>query len=437
MDDVVVNPRGALRGSVRLPGDKSISHRALLLNTLASGPAHITGLLDSADVRATAAACRALGADIEVGLSGVTVRPPERLVEPADVVDCGNSGTSMRLLAGVVAAEPMHVVLTGDASLSRRPMGRIAHPLRALGAHIDGRDGGRLAPLSIRGPVQHALELDLPVASAQVKTAVLLAARRVGVTVGEPLQQGVGSRDHTERMLRRMGASLEGEGGRLRLEPVERLDPVDVDVPADLSSAAFFLVAASLVPGSEVLLHGVGVNPTRTGVLDALQAMGADIAVRPHPSPGEHAEPIADLVVRSSVLRGARIDGALALRCLDELPVLAVAAAFAEGETVIADAAELRVKESDRIARTAAGLRALGADVEERPDGLLLGGGLTAGQMDADGIAGARIDCTGDHRIAMAFAVAGLLRGPVHLAGADVSTSYPQFFADLEGLLGS
>jgi len=419
---------------VRLPGDKSISHRSLLLNTLASGPAHVSGLLDSADVRATLGACRALGADIQVGLGGVTVHPPQHLTEPADVIDCGNSGTTLRLLAGVLAAQEFHAVLTGDASLRRRPMGRIARPLRALGAHVDGRDGGRLAPLCIRGPVRHALELDLPIASAQVKSAVLLAARRVGVRVAEPRRQGVSSRDHTERMLRRMGAELtEDARGRLHLAPTPSLHPVDVDVPGDLSSAAFLLVAASLVPDSHVRLVGVGLNPTRAGILDALRAMGADIQVEPHPAPDDLAEPVADLVVRSAELRGTRIDGALSLRALDELPVLAVAAAFATGQTVIADAAELRVKESDRIARTATGLRALGCQVQEQPDGLILGGGGVVEPVDGP----PEIDCTGDHRLAMAFAVAGLRAGPVALRGVDVRTSYPGFFADLEALRGS
>lgn len=425
-----LSPSPRLRGEICLPGDKSVSHRGLLFGALAHEPSRLTGLLESADVAATARAVRALGAQVRRDGAAWIVEPPARLIEPEDVVDCGNSGTSMRLLAGLVAAEAMHVVLTGDASLRGRPMRRITGPLRRLGAHIDGRQDGALPPLVIRGPVDRVERLELPIASAQVKSALLLAARRVGITLREPARAGMGSRDHTERMLRAMGAPLSQDAeGWWHLDPVERLDPLDVLVPGDVSSAAFLLVAASLVPDSEVVLRGVGINPTRTGVLDALRLMGAHIQVEPIASRGE---PVADLTVRAASLRGAEIGGALALRALDELPVLAVAAAFAEGTTVISDAGELRVKESDRIARTAAGLRALGVDVEERPDGLVIHGSEPEPRQQA-----AVVDATGDHRIAMAFAVAGLVAGPVELVGADVSTSYPAFFDDLEALRGA
>ena len=424
---VVVEPSaGALRGQVSVPGDKSVSHRAILLNTLASHPARVSGLLDSADVHATRRACEAVGARIEGDADQVVVHPPDAIREPLEVIDCGNSGTTMRLLAGLLAAEPLHAVLTGDGSLRRRPMGRITDPLRHLGVQVDGRVDGTLAPLSLRGPATRPTREDLTIASAQVKSAILLAGRHVGVSVREPRR----SRDHTERMLIAMGAALtEGEDGWLELAPVERLAPLDLEVPGDISSAAFLLAAASLVEGSEVVLRGVGVTDTRAGVLDALLAMGADIRVDPR---DDAFEPVADLRVCAAGLRGTRIDGELALRALDELPVLAVTAAFAEGETVIADAAELRVKESDRLARTAAGLRALGAEVEERPDGMVIAGGLAPAALTE----AVEIDCTHDHRIAMAFAVAGLVRGPVRLVGADTSTSYPQFFTHLEALGG-
>jgi 3-phosphoshikimate 1-carboxyvinyltransferase len=420
-----VTPRGGLRGEVWVPGDKSVSHRSLLLNALATGPARVRGLLRGEDVLHTLGAVRSLGVRVDDDGDELVVHGTGALTEPTEVLDCGNSGTTMRLLTGILAAEPLFAVLTGDGSLRRRPMARVVNPLRKMGARIDGRDGGNLAPLAIRGGELQITAQDLPVASAQVKTAMLLAGRRHGIGVREPGQ----SRDHTERMLRSMGATLpKDDEGWLWLSPTERLDPLDVDVPGDLSSAAFWLVAASIVPGSELVVHGVGINPTRAGVLDALQQMGADITIEPLDASG--AEPIADLVVRHTELRGTRIDGDLALRCLDELPVLAVAAAFARGTTVIADAEELRVKESDRIARVVAGLRGLRVDVEEMPDGMRIQGGVPAGP--------APVDASGDHRIAMAFAVAGAAaQGGVRITGADsVATSYPSFPDDLEVLRG-
>lgn len=415
-------PSGALRGSFRPPGDKSISHRALLLHLLARGPARLRGLAQGGDVLATAAACRALGARVEWG-AVTRVVPPARIAEPEDVIDCGNSGTTLRLLTGLLAAEDVHAVLTGDASLRSRPMRRVVEPLRRMGARIDGRAGGDRAPLALRGGPLEPVRSELVVASAQVKSALLLAGRNVGASVREPRR----SRDHTERLLRAMGAPLREEpDGTWILAPTGPLDPVDLDVPGDLSAAAPFVVAALLVPGSEIRLRGVGVNPTRSGLLDALGLMGAPITVEP--VPGDDLEPRADLVVRHAPMHGARIDGELALRCLDELPLLAVAAAFAEGETVIADAAELRVKESDRIARTRQGLEALGVAVEERPDGLVVRGGRPRGP--------AVVDARGDHRIAMSFAVAGLAaEGGVTITSADaVASSYPDFYERIGAL---
>lgn len=420
-----LSPRGSLRGTIRVPGDKSVSHRALLLNGLASGPARIRNLLRSEDVDATAGALRAFGVGVEQRGDDwhVTPAPGGQLQEPAHVIDCGNSGTSMRLLSGVAAARPMLTVLSGDASLRQRPMKRVVEPLRRMGALIDGRHDGALAPLAIRGGQLKMVQHELAVASAQVKSALLLAGLRQGVAVREPHQ----SRDHTERMLTRMGVNLRLTPDRWLVSlPTNALAPVDVDVPCDISAAAFFLVAACIVPGSEVYLPSVGVNPTRTGILDALDRMGADIQVFPVQAPG--AEPQADLLARSGQLVGTRIDGELALRCLDELPILAVAAAFAEGETVIADAQELRVKESDRISRMVVGLRTLGIEVEERPDGMVIQGGRPKGP----GVC----DATGDHRIAMSFAVAGCAtEGSVHVLGADsVHSSYPNFMEHLESL---
>ncbi len=421
-----VKPTKPLRGELRVPGDKSVSHRSLILNALASGPARVRGLLDGEDVQATASAVRALGVGVEAAEGEVVVTPPpDGLQEPEDVIDCGNSGTSIRLLSGLLAARPYHAVLTGDASLRGRPMRRVVDPLRAMGARIDGRAGASRPPLAIRGGGLEMVHHDLKVSSAQVKSCLLLAGMGCGVAVREPRP----SRDHTERMLEAMGASLRRtDEGWMVLLPQERLEPIDVEVPGDLSAAAFWLVAGAIVPGSEVFLRGVGVNPTRAGVVDALLSMGADLHLFPVPSEGP--EPRADLLVRAGGLVGTRIDGELALRCLDELPVLAVAAAFAEGETVIADAGELRVKESDRIARVVAGLRALGAEVEERPDGMVIAGGGLEG--------GGAVDGTGDHRIAMAFSVAGLVapQGATIRGAESVASSYPRFRQDLERLLG-
>lgn len=417
-----VAPRGPLSGTIHVPGDKSISHRALLLNALATGDARVRGLLRGEDVMRSLAAIRALGVVVDDDGETLVVHGTGALTEPEDVVDCGNSGTTLRLLAGILAAEPFHAVLTGDDSLRGRPMGRVVTPLRALGAQLDGRQDGTRAPLAVRGgTIAPGARFDLPVASAQVKTALLLAGRRGGIAVREPDT----SRDHTERMLRRMGAELAvDDAGWLTLAPTPSLTALDVDVPGDLSSAAFWMVAAAIVPGSCLTLPRVLVNPTRAGVLDALRGMGADVVVTPVDAPG--AEEVADVVVRHRPLHGARIDGALALRCLDELPVLAIAAATASGRTVIADAAELRVKESDRIARVVAGLTALGVDVVERPDGMVITGGPLVGP--------APIDAHGDHRIAMAFAVAACVApGGVRIAGAEaIATSYPTFLADLD-----
>ncbi len=425
-DSLTFHPSGPLRGRIRVPGDKSVSHRALLLNLLADGPARIRNLLAGEDVLSTMAAVRALGAQVVQDGDDWIVHPPAALQEPGDVLDCGNSGTTMRLLSGILAAQPFFSVLTGDDSLRARPMARIVEPLRAHGAMVLGRREGARAPLAIRGGGLQPIGADLPVASAQLKSALLLAGLQVGARVREPGR----SRDHTERMLQRMGVQLsQDDQGWWNLTPHEGpLQALDVDVPGDLSSAAFWLVAGAIVPGSDLELAGVGINPTRTGVLDALQKMGAPVQCTPIDAAG--AEPQADLRIRSCALQGCTIDGDLALRCLDELPVLAIAAAFAEGTTRIRDAAELRVKESDRIATVASGLRSMGIEVHEVDDGMDIVGGMPAGPVI--------IEAGGDHRIAMAFAVAGLRApGSVRIEGAhSVATSYPAFLDHLKALGG-
>ncbi len=416
---------GALRGTVWVPGDKSLSHRALMLNGLASGRARIRGLLDSEDVRSTARCLSALGVGITRAADEVIVEGRDGvLCEPGDVLDCGNSGTTIRLLTGILAGQSFLSVLTGDESLRRRPMARVSEPLRSMGARIDGRQGGGLAPLVVRGTALDNRTFRPAHASAQVKTALLLAGLQ-GQGTQTIIEPGR-SRDHTERMLAAMGARLLCQGATVSLEGGQRLAARDVDVPGDISSAAFFLVAASIRPGSELCLKGVGLNPTRAGILDVLWRMGADITI-------EHAgevcgEPVGDLIVRSSPLRGTIIGGDEIPRLIDELPVLAVAAAVATGRTTVTDAAELRVKESDRIATTVAMLRSFGASIEPRPDGFVVDGGapLHPGEIHPHG----------DHRIAMAGAVASLLTGGTLSDPDCMAVSFPGFLRILLALQG-
>jgi 3-phosphoshikimate 1-carboxyvinyltransferase len=425
VNEITIEPRGPLRGALCVPGDKSIGHRALLINALTNGKARVRGAKLAGDLVATMNGLRALGVEISVGQDEITVKPPKSgFSEPPRSIDCQNSGTTMRVMTGILASQPFHSVLTGDESLLRRPMMRVVHPLREMGATIDGRANAHRAPLAIRGGVLGFCRHDLKIASAQVKTAILLAGLENGVALREPRP----SRDHTERMLHAMGAGLRRAKGWLILTPsMDRLRPLDVEVPGDISQAAFAMVAASLVRGSEVIFRRIGCNESRCGIVAALKSMGADIEVDPHRHTG--IEPIADIVVRQAPLHGARIDGDLTLRCLDELPVLAVAAAFAEGDTVIADAGELRAKESDRIERTISGLRALGVEVESRQDGMVISGGRPRGP--------ARVDAANDHRIAMSFAIAGMAaQGGVTIVGADaIESSYPDFFETMEALI--
>jgi 3-phosphoshikimate 1-carboxyvinyltransferase len=413
-----------LRGRVRVPGDKSISHRAVMLGAIADGVTHVRGFLEGEDTRATARVFEQLGVRIEmpstserivhgVGLHGL------RAADAA--LDCGNAGTGMRLLAGLLAAQSFDSVLVGDVSLSKRPMRRVIDPLERMGGSIEA-DGG-LPPLNIRGGrALHGIDYALPVASAQVKSAVLLAGLYAqGVTrVVEPHP----TRDYTERMLAAFGWPVEFSPGVARLEGGHRLRATDVDVPADFSSAAFFLVAASVVPGSDLCIEAVGMNPRRTGLLAALRAMGADIQVRNAREQG--GEPVADLHVRHAPLRGIDVPVELVPDMIDEFPALFAAAACAQGRTVVRGAAELRVKESDRIATMASGLRALGALVDETPDGAVIDGGP---------LHGGDVDSHGDHRIAMSLAIAAQrAEGAVRIDDvANVATSFPGFVALARG----
>lgn len=424
-----------LKGRIAIPGDKSISHRSLMLSALAVGTSRVTGLLEGHDVLATAAAMRAMGATIErrddgewvidgVGVGG--------LLQPREALDMGNSGTSTRLLMGLVASHPITATFVGDASLSGRPMGRVVDPLAQMGADITASPGGRL-PLMVRG-LAPAIPLSyrLPMASAQVKSAVLLAGLNTpGITeVIEP----VPTRDHSERMLRGFGADLsvetDGDGTRyIRIRGEAELRPQTIAVPGDPSSAAFFIVAALIVPGSDVTIANVGLNPTRAGLVEVLKQMGGDIELLDQRTVG--GEPVADLRVRHSTLRGIEVDPAIVPSMVDEFPILFIAAALAEGRTTTTGLDELRVKESDRIAVMATGLEAIGVHVEESTDGLIIDG--TGGDPLAGG---ATIAGHLDHRICMSFAIAGLVsRAPVEIDDiAPIATSFPNFEDLLAGL---
>lgn len=425
-----VRPVRRLEGTTRVPGDKSISHRAALFGAIAEGVTDVDGFLEAEDCLRTVTAVEALGAEVTrkgPGQYRIAGTGGRGFTEPPDVIECGNSGTTARLLVGVLAAQPFHTVLTGDESLRRRPMGRVAEPLRRMGATIDGRANGTRLPLGVRGGARvTAIEHVSPVASAQVKSAVLLAGlwADAPTTVREP----AASRDHSERMLRTFGARVESAPGHATLIPGP-LRATSVRVPGDISSAAFLLVAGLLAREGRVTLEEVGVNPTRTGIIDVLRAMGA--ALETGAIAGEaDVEPSAMLAVAPRVLRGTTIAGATIPRLIDELPVLAVAALAAEGVTEVRDAAELRVKESDRIAAIARELGKMGARVEERPDGLVIRG--------PQRLRGAHVTSGGDHRMAMALAVAALVADGETLIDdvACIETSFPGFAAVVNALAG-
>ena len=419
-----------LRGEVAVPGDKSISHRALMFNAVARGRARVDGFLASEDTESTMNCLRALGADIEERADGsVIVHGNGRaaLHEASDVLDCGNSGTTMRLLAGLVAGLPGLAVLTGDDTLRRRPMGRIVRPLNELGARVTARAEGTLPPIIVQGGrIAGGQRLSPPVASAQVKSAILLAGLAADGTT--TVVESAPTRDHTERLLSAMGATFEVDGTAVTMTPPQGdLRAVDVRVPGDISTAAAWIVAATVHPDAELLLTGVGINPTRSGILDVLRQMGANIELTEERIVG--GEPVADLLVRSASLHGIEIsDPALMPRMIDELPLAALAGALADGETVIRNAEELRVKESDRVATTAATLRAFGVELDERDDGFRITGGAS--------LHAASVDSAGDHRLAILGAIAGLVaEGETRVNGAGVvAVSYPAFWSDLDRL---
>jgi 3-phosphoshikimate 1-carboxyvinyltransferase len=418
-----------LEGEVVLPGDKSISHRAVILNSLAEGKARIDNFALGRDCLATVRCLKALG--VKISREGSRDSPTllvsgtgeDGLKEASNVLDAQDSATTMRLLGGLLSSQPFLSVITGDSSLRNRPMGRLIEPLRLMGAEIWGREQDSFAPLVIRGKKLRGIDFTLPVPSAQIKSAILLAGLFArGNTV---LHQTILSRDHTERMLKRMGASLESQGKSISLLPLSSpLVPVNLRVPGDISSAAYFLVAGAIHPNARIVMGDCGINPTRTGIIDILLAMGARLKMGNERL--EAGEPLADIVVESSELKGIEVGGDIIPRLIDEIPVLAVAGCVAKGKTVIRDAGELRVKESDRIATVVSELSRLGAKIEPLPDGMVIYGGRT--------LLGTEVDSHFDHRLAMGLAVAGLIaKGETTIKHAQVAqVSYPAFWQTLQ-----
>ncbi|WP_432821461.1 3-phosphoshikimate 1-carboxyvinyltransferase [Trichloromonas sp.] len=420
-----VGPARSLRGEITVPGDKSISHRSIMLGSLARGTTLVHGFLHGEDNHATLNAFRSMGIAIEE-LAGGDLRIEGKglhgLSEPGDVIDCGNSGTTIRLMTGLLSGQNFFSVLTGDRYLRKRPMKRVLNPLAAMGARIWGRGGGELAPLAISGGALKGTEYVSPISSAQVKSAVLLAGLYADgdTTVREPHL----SRDHSERMLRYFGADVRPFEGGVTVAAQPKLEGREVFVPGDISSAAFYMVAALIVPGAELLIRNVGVNPTRSGIIDILQQMGGSLELLNQRELS--GEPVADILVRSSALKGIEIGGAVVPRAIDEFPVVSVAASFAEGTTTIRDARELRVKETDRIAAMVSELSALGGKVEARDDGMVIQG--------VEGLAGGKVKSHGDHRIAMSMAIAALrAKGEVCIDDtACTATSFPDFWSLLD-----
>ena len=420
------HPGGSVTGTIRVPGDKSISHRSIILSSIAEGVSHISGFLQGEDSLNTLRAFQAMGVSIDrngdrVRVEGVGLHG---LKQPVNVLDMGNSGTAMRLLLGLLAGQAFNATLTGDESLSSRPMNRVIEPLRTMNAYIDSQPGGT-APLAVHASAQlKPIDYRMPMASAQVKSCLLLASLYVQgtSTITEPAP----TRDHTERMLRGFGCEVDTNGANISFKGGQILRACDIEVPADISSAAFFLVAASIAPQSEVIMQHVGINPTRTGVIEILKLMGADITLLNERVIG--GEPVADICVRSAALKGIKIPESLVPLAIDEFPVLFIAAACAEGETEFSGAEELRVKESDRIQVMADGLTTLGIRAEAKADGIIIQGGS---------IDGGEVESHGDHRIAMAFSVAALRANETISIRdcANVNTSFPGF-VDLAGQVG-
>lgn len=420
---MVIDKFTSLRGELTVPGDKSISHRAVMFGSLAQGDTHIRHFLTGADCLSTIGCFRAMGIGIEQNENEVIVHGKglHGLTAPAKTLDVGNSGTTIRLLSGILAGQSFDSMITGDPSICRRPMKRIISPLLSMHADVRSKRGNNCAPLVIHGKPLSGIHYQSPVASAQVKSCVLLAGLYADspVSVTEPVL----SRNHTEIMLRKLGADIKSEGTTVTIQPDPLLTADEILVPGDISSAAYFIAAALLTPDSEILLRNVGTNPTRDGFLRVCEAMGASIERLNETTEGE---PACDLLVRSSSLHGTTVEGSIIPTLIDELPMIAVMACFAEGTTVIRDAKELRVKESDRIAVMTESLRSMGADIEAAEDGMIIRGGKP--------LHGAVVDSHLDHRAAMSLAIAGgLCEGPLSIRGAEcVNISYPGFYQDLK-----
>lgn len=424
MSDITIRPAASVRGEISVPGDKSISHRSIMLGAIANGRTTVRGFLRGGDNMATMKAFRAMGVQIDDDGETVVIHGKglHGLSEPGDVIDCGNSGTTIRLITGLLAGQNFFSVVTGDQYLRKRPMKRVVEPLCRMGARILGRNQGSLAPLAISGGTLNAIGYESPVSSAQVKSALMLAGLYADgeTSVREPSL----SRDHSERMFRLFGASLETFNNGVTVRGGVELNGQDISVPGDISSATFFIVAALITPGSELLIRNVGVNPTRTGALDILRDMGGDVTLQDERDVS--GEPVADILVRSSRLKGIAVSGSVVPRAIDEFPALFIAAACAEGMTTVHDARELRVKETDRIAAMATNLRTLGVQVEEHEDGMSVTG--------VEHLSGGSVNSFGDHRIAMSFSVAALVASSaITITDTEcVSTSFPTFYPLLE-----
>jgi 3-phosphoshikimate 1-carboxyvinyltransferase len=424
VNSITIKPASSVTGEITVPGDKSISHRSIMLGAIANGVTTVRGFLRGEDNMATMGAFRAMGVTIDddgetLAIHGQGLRG---LQEPSDVLDCGNSGTTIRLITGLLAGQSFFSVVTGDQYLRKRPMKRVVEPLSRMGARIQGRNQGSLAPLAISGGALTAIAYESQVASAQVKSAIMLAGLYADgeTSVSEPTL----SRDHSERMFRLFGASVETCGTRVTVRGGDELQAREITVPGDISSAAFFMVAALITPGSELLIRNVGVNPTRTGIIDILRSMGGNIDLKDEREVS--GEPVADILVRSSQLKGVAISGDVVPRAIDEFPAICVAAACAEGRTTVRDAKELRVKETDRIAAMATNLRHLGVTVDECADGMDI--------IGVERLGGGEVESFGDHRIAMSLSVAALVsNGGITIKDVGcVATSFPTFFPLLE-----
>lgn len=416
-----------LNGTIAVPGDKSISHRSIMFGSIAEGKTTVSGFLTGEDCLRTVEAFKQMGVEIEQNGSDVTIdsKGIAAWEEPTDILYMGNSGTTTRLLLGLLAGSNVHAVLSGDASIAKRPMKRVINPLREMGAQITGRQDGQFAPLAVKGSKLQAIDYEMPVASAQVKSAILLAALNAeGTTI---VREQVTTRNHTELMLKQFGVDIEMQEGNISLTGGQKLRASHIAVPGDISSAAFFLVAGAIAPNSEIILENVGLNETRTGIIDVLQAMNASMTIEPNEE--EQAEKAGRITIRTSELVGTTIDGAIIPRLIDEIPIIALLATQAKGKTIIKDAEELKVKETNRIDAVVAELSKLGANITATDDGMIIEGPTK--------LTGASLKTYGDHRIGMMDAIASLVTaGPIELDDADcIAVSYPTFFEDVDLLI--